>query len=29
MYDFDVLIEDALKDYPMYKRIVEYKIEGI
>ena len=29
MYDFDVLIEKALKDYPLYDRIVEYKIDGL
>lgn len=29
MYDFDVLLEDALKDYPLYRRIVEYKIDGL
>lgn len=28
MYDFDNLLDKALKDYPMYKRIVEYKIAG-
>ena len=29
MYDFDVLLEEALVDYPLYKRIVEYKIDGL
>ena len=29
MYDFDILLEDALIDYPLYKKIVEYKIQGL
>lgn len=29
MIDFDNLAERALKDYPMYERIVEYKIDGM
>ena len=29
MYDFDKLMKCALKDYPMYERIVEYKIQNI
>jgi hypothetical protein len=29
MIDFDNLADRALKDYPMYERIVEYKIDGI
>ena len=29
MYDFDVVVNDALKDYPLYERIVEYKIDGL
>lgn len=28
MMDFDDLFEEALKDYPIYKRICEYKIDG-
>ena len=27
--DFDVLAEKALRDYPLYNRIVEYKIDGM
>ena len=26
---FDELAEKALKDYPLYKKIVEYKIDGL
>jgi hypothetical protein len=26
---FDELAETALKDYPLYKKIVEYKIDGL
>lgn len=29
MYDFDILLEKALKDYPLYQKIVKYKIEGL
>ena len=29
MFDFDILLEKALKDYPLYKRIVECKIAGM
>lgn len=29
MYDFELLLEDALKDYPLYRKIVEYKIQGL
>ena len=29
MYDFDNLCEKALADYPMYQKIVEYKVEGL
>lgn len=29
MYDFDNLYKRAMKDYPMYRRIVEYKIYGL
>jgi len=28
MYDFDKIAEKALKNYPIYERIVEYKIDG-
>ena len=28
MKDFDALADEALKDYPIYERIVEYKIDG-
>jgi hypothetical protein len=28
MEDFDKLVEDSLADYPLYRRIVEYKIDG-
>ena len=29
MYDFDILLKDAMKEYPLYERIIEYKIEGL
>ena len=29
MYDFDKIADTALKDYPLYERIVEYKIDGL
>ena len=29
MYDFDLVADAALKDYPLYEKIVEYKIEGL
>ena len=29
MHDFDVISSKALKDYPLYERIVEYKIDGM
>lgn len=29
MYDFDILYKKAMKDYPMYKRIVSCKIAGM
>ena len=29
MYDFDKVAEAALEDYPLYTRIVEYKIDGL
>ena len=29
MQDFDILCEKALKDYPVYDKIVEYKIDGL
>ena len=29
MYDFDILITKALKNYPLYEKIVEYKIDGL
>ena len=29
MYDFDVIADSALKDYPLYEKIVEYKIDGL
>jgi len=29
MYDFDNLVEKALKDYPLYHRLMEYKIDGL
>jgi hypothetical protein len=28
MYDFDGLCGRALKDYPLYEKIVLYKIDG-
>ena len=29
MHDFDILADKALKDYPLYEKIVEYKIDGL
>ena len=29
MYDFDILCGDALEEYPMYEKIVQYKIDGL
>ena len=29
MHDIDVISDKALKDYPLYERIVEYKIDGM
>lgn len=29
MYDFDILVEKALTDYPLYRRLMEYKIDGL
>ena len=29
MEDFDRLADEALKDYPVYERIVEYKVDGM
>lgn len=29
MYDFDNLVERALADYPLYRRLMEYKIDGL
>ena len=29
MYDFDIVMEAALADYPLYKKIVDLKIEGL
>jgi hypothetical protein len=29
MYDFDDVADAALKDYPLYERIVEYKVDGL
>ena len=29
MHDFDNLLDDALKYYPLYQRITEYKIQGL
>ncbi|MGN1380184.1 MAG: hypothetical protein ACI4W0_01330 [Bacilli bacterium] len=29
MYDFDNLCEKALKKYPLYKKLVIYKIDGL
>lgn len=29
MYDFDNLCKKALEDYPLYQRLVQYKIEGL
>jgi hypothetical protein len=29
MYDFDIISGKALQNYPLYERIVEYKIDGM
>lgn len=29
LYDFDMISSKALEDYPLYERIVEYKIDGM
>jgi antirestriction protein len=29
MQDFDGVIDRALKEYPLYDKIVEYKIDGL
>ena len=29
MEDFDNIIDETLKDYPLYDRLVEYKIDGL
>ena len=29
MHDFDEVADAALKDYPLYERIVEYKVDGL
>ena len=29
IYDFEFLAEEALKDYPVYQKIMEYKIDGM
>lgn len=29
MFDFDKICETALAEYPMYKKIVQYKIDGL
>lgn len=29
MHDFDILADKALRDYPLYDRLVEYKIDGL
>ena len=29
MHDFDNLLDDALKNYPLYQRITEYKVQGL
>ena len=29
MQDFDIISEKALRDYPLYERLVEYKIDGL
>ena len=29
MHDFDIVADGALKDYPLYDKIVEYKIDGL
>ena len=29
IYDFELLAEEALKEYPIYQKIMEYKIDGL
>ena len=29
IYDFELLADEALKDYPIYQKIMEYKIDGM
>ena len=29
MFDFDILLEKTMRDYPIYKRIIEYKINNV
>ena len=29
IYDFEELCDQALKNYPLYKRLLEYKIDGL
>ena len=29
LYDFDIIADIALKDYPVYDKIVEYKVDGL
>ena len=29
MYDFDILLDKALKDYPLYRKLVDCKVEGL
>ena len=29
MHDFDIIADGALKNYPLYEKIVEYKIDGL
>jgi hypothetical protein len=29
MHDFDDILADSLKDYPLYAKLVEYKIDGM
>lgn len=29
MYDFDVLLDKTLKDYPLYRKLVDCKVEGL
>jgi hypothetical protein len=29
MEDFDRIADKALKDYPLYDRLVEYKVDGL